>query len=873
MKHAFKLSTAAMIVLSLFPLAQAHAAWTGTIDGSGGTGATAADGTVGNTLNIKAGAVINEETNAATNSWDDAGNAAFKDITLNITGGTIKKTVYGARSWLGHGDGITVSMTGGEVQGGTITGFEALLSDNVDVSNVLVTVSGGTFTKGSELYGASRVGNASNITVRLDGGTFTNTDRIAGAFYIHGKAENVLLEVNDGVTIVNDQTWPSVSLAAANITSKGTSRKAVLRINGGRISSHDSNGSRSGYVVGTVLDGAYGPGFTVENSLLEINGGSIEVSKVAGFYYDDAYTAKSISNTAVVVNGGEVTADSISGAYLYAKGQSTESASVTINDGTISTKGIYGALHSTSATEQVSTVGETTVTINGGDFKSLNADDKPITVAGSAKDDGTLGIIVADKSTINLNAASHKEGLDLSVLTVTKGNVTEGLLNVSGNVKGLDSVNDFEVLTIAQDSSLAVKNETASVDKIVVMENSSFETNTLTPADANTPIEIHLADTTAADGGPKVKTTDEFKGKVNLTGGGAVADSSGTAAGAVENMLDALDLGGDAKDVVGSITVEEGELAPGFEATPDGEGGFTVEEGGPNTHQDAYRSVRVLNLATLRHETNDLSKRMGELRLSPSGVGSWARIYGTEMEYGSQNLTTRNTSVQIGTDVDVGAGWKAGAAYSYTKSDFSGGANDGESDLHTAGVYAAWMGESGRFADFMLKAGKLSTDFSLNGYDGTYDNFVVIASAEYGRLFKPAERLFVEPQAELTWAWVEGDDFRAGRSVTVHQDDYQSLIGRVGVRAGLEFPNDKGTFYARVSGAWEMMGEDEYRAVTDAGRAESFRTELDGGWIEYAVGANFRLAPNAYVWADLEKSAGGDIRENYRYTIGARYVW
>ena len=83
------------------------------------------------------------------------------------------------------------------------------------------------------------------------------------------------------------------------------------------------------------------------------------------------------------------------------------------------------------------------------------------------------------------------------------------------------------------------------------------------------------------------------------------------------------------------------------------------------------------------------------------------------------------------------------------------------------------------------------------------------------------------------------------------------------------------TFYARVSGAWEMMGEgeDEYHAVADAGRVESFRTELDGGWSEYAVGANFKLAPNAFVWADLEKIAGGDIRENYRYTISARRVW
>lgn len=866
MTHAFRLSTAAMIVLSLFPLAQAHAAWTGTIDGSGGTGATAADGTVGNTLNIKAGAVINEDTYAAANSWDDAGNAPFKDITLNITGGTINRSVVGVHAYNGSADGITVSMTGGEVKPGSsmISAFDSVNAQTTDVRNATVTVTGGTFGKGTKLAGVNNARDASNITLRISGGTFDDLDSIAAANRIFGTAENILLEINDGAVFKNE-----VEMAGAYIAGQGTARNVKLRINGGTISS-SSGDKLKGYIAGTALNGS-DDYFTVENSVLEINGGDVKVATVTGFYFRNSDQAKSISDTAVIINGGSVTADTISGACVYPNGQNTDNATVTINDGKVQTKAIYGTttLRNGNAT---STVGETTININGGEFKSLNAGDEPIKVAGTGRFDGETGTIVADKSTINLNAASHKEGLDLSALAVTKGNVTEGLLNVSGNVKSLDSVNDFEVLTIAKDSSLAVNKETASVDKIVVMENSSFETKTLTPANADTPIEIHLADTTAADGGPKVKTTDKFEGKVNLTGGGAVADSSSTAAGAVENVLDALDLGG-ATDVVGSITVEEGELAPGFEATPDGKGGFTVEEGGPNTYQDAYRSVRVLNLATLRHETNDLSKRMGELRLSPSGVGSWARIYGTEMEYGSQNLTTRNTSVQIGTDVDVGAGWKAGAAYSYTKSDFSGGANDGESDLHTAGVYAAWMGESGRFADFMLKAGKLSTDFSLNGYDGTYDNFVVIASAEYGRLFKPAERLFVEPQAELTWAWVEGDDFRAGRSVTVHQDDYQSLIGRVGVRAGLEFPNDKGTFYARVSGAWEMMGEDEYRAVTDAGRAESFRTELDGGWIEYAVGANFRLAPNAFVWADLEKSSGGDIRENYRYTIGARYVW
>lgn len=740
-----------------------------------------------------------------------------------------------------------------------------------------MTVSGGNFTNQSKLYGATHARNATDITLKLDGGTFTNTTQISGVNYIHGSAENVLLEVNDGVTIKNDRREANsadLAMSAASITSEGTSKNATLRISGGEISSFDVNRNPNGYMAGTILDGAYDAGFAVENSTVEVNGGSITVGRLSSFYYDDAYDGSKISNAGVVINGGDVTATPIAGAYLYADGNDTESASVTINDGTIKTKGIYGATHRTTPGDDPTVVGETTVNINGGTFEySGDDEDGTITVAGTAKDDGTIGGIAAERAVINLNASGREEGLDLSALSVTKGNVAEGLLNFSGTITGLDSVNDFEVLTVARDSLLVVKDETKSVDKIVVMEESAFRTDTLTPADPATPIEIYLADTkSGTEDGKKISTSEAFDGRVTVTGGGSIADSADTASGAVENVLNALDFGGAAAPV-DSITVEEGELAPGFTASPDGEGGFVVTEGEPNTRQDAYRAVRVLNLATLRHETNDLSKRMGELRLSPEGVGSWARIYGTEMEYSAQSIATRNTSIQIGTDVDVGSRWKVGAAYSYTKSEFSGGANDGDSDLHAAGVYGAWTGESGRFADFMLKAGKLSTDFQLNGYDGSYDNLVVIASAEYGRLFKPADPVFIEPQVELTYAWVPGDDFRAGQTVTVHQNDYQSLIGRMGVRAGFEFPNERGTVYTRLSGAYEMMGEDEYRAVADAGRTEVIRTDLGGTWIEYSLGANFRLANNTYAWVDLEKSAGGDVRENYRYTIGCWYVW
>ena len=44
-------------------------------------------------------------------------------------------------------------------------------------------------------------------------------------------------------------------------------------------------------------------------------------------------------------------------------------------------------------------------------------------------------------------------------------------------------------------------------------------------------------------------------------------------------------------------------------------------------------------------------------------------------------------------------------------------------------------------------------------------------------------------------------------------------------------------------------------------------------WVEYGVGGNFRLSDTANVYVDLERTSGGEIQENWRWTIGARKVF
>ncbi len=125
---------------------------------------------------------------------------------------------------------------------------------------------------------------------------------------------------------------------------------------------------------------------------------------------------------------------------------------------------------------------------------------------------------------------------------------------------------------------------------------------------------------------------------------------------------------------------------------------------------------------------------------------------------------------------------------------------------------------------------------------------------------------------ELTYGQVAGDEFKTTNGVNIEQDDFDSLIGRVGLRGGVLFPDNKGSLYARASVAHDFEGEMKSVATKGASRAEMY-DDMSGTWYEFGIGANFNLTDRAYVWADLEKTSGGEVKEDYRWTVGARYVW
>lgn len=82
---------------------------------------------------------------------------------------------------------------------------------------------------------------------------------------------------------------------------------------------------------------------------------------------------------------------------------------------------------------------------------------------------------------------------------------------------------------------------------------------------------------------------------------------------------------------------------------------------------------------------------------------------------------------------------------------------------------------------------------------------------------------------------------------------------------------NKGNIYARFSVVHDFQGEVETTALNNTSR--TVKDDLGGTWVEYGVGGNFRLSDTANVYVDLERTSGGEIQENWRWTIGARKVF
>ena len=713
-------------------------------------------------------------------------------------------------------------------------------------------------------------GGNTGVGVKAEGG---KTADIKGNANITGKTgvvadgagSKVLLSGNSNITAEGDGIVASGGgiVEAAGITNvtAGAGGKAVRAGAGSSVSLR--NGKLKGDVEadnGTVsIHGA-----ETEGNVTAAAGGSINLTdgSVSGAATADNGTIETentnVVNGASALNGGKLKLrnGTVSG------GIKTDAASA--SDVVMDRVGA-------SLQGDVSGEGKTNVTLsNGGNWKGNSAGSGETKVkVGSggtwtgASMNGDTDVDLEGKWKQTNNSKVRKLISNNGVLDKTapeSGNTDIGQLSGSLSlIYAHDKTNPTKVL--GGGTFIAAADAGSTVDMIT--DNAGLDTNSKKAADKN-----RVSEALNALAG-KLQYTGYQNGERNLKGKLRIAE--GLTSSSAGLKTEALSFKRDGQGY--------------FDYTPAKPDKPEIETGDYETSiMSSTRSALTSSILVWRNDMNDMYKRMGDLRIGAES-GLWARAYGGRISYDANNAYMKDSywAAQVGMDKRLASGWHVGGAFGYTDGSATyryGG--KGDPKLYTLAAYATRVSEDGQYVDVIAKAGKLSNKFTAynkysapvlrNYVEGKYDTYGYGISAEYGKKIHMGKG-FITPQAELTWSRLSSDSFDAaaptGESMRVSQSSVNSLVGRLGVVAGVE--SDKGNFYAKVNLFHEFDGDGHilFTEPGKTGKRSSF--SLKDTWVEIALGGNYYLSPRSMIYADFTKSFGGDYKVDWRINAGIRF--
>lgn len=713
-------------------------------------------------------------------------------------------------------------------------------------------------------------GGNTGVGVKAEGG---KTADIKGNANITGKTgvvadgagSKVLLSGNSNITAEGDGIVASGGgiVEAAGITNvtAGAGGKAVRAGAGSSVSLR--NGKLKGDVEadnGTVsLHGA-----ETESNVTAAAGGSINLTdgSVSGAATADNGTIETentnVVNGASALNGGKLKLrnGTVSGGI---KTDAASASDVVMDRAGASLQG------------DVSGEGKTNVTLsNGGNWKGNSAGSGETKV--KVESGGTwTGASMNGDTDIDLEGKWQQTGKSKVRKLISNNGVLDKTAPESGNtdigqlsgslslIYAHDKTNPTKVL--GGGTFIAAADAGSTVDMIT--DNAGLDTNSDKAADKNKVSEV----LNAMAG--KLQYTGYQNGERNLKGKLRIAE--GLTSSSAGLRTESLSFKGDGQGY--------------FDYTPAKPDKPEIETGDYETSiMSSTRSALTSSILVWRNDMNDMYKRMGDLRIGAES-GLWARAYGGRISYDANNAYMKDSywAAQVGMDKRLASGWHVGGAFGYTDGSATyryGG--KGDPKLYTLAAYATRVSEDGQYVDVIAKAGKLSNKFTAynkysapalrNYVEGKYDTYGYGISAEYGKKIRMGKG-FVTPQAELTWSRLSSDSFDAaaptGESMRVSQSSVNSLVGRLGVVAGVE--SNKGNFYAKANLFHEFDGDGHilFTEPGKTGKRSSF--SLKDTWAEIALGGNYYLSPRSMIYADFTKSFGGDYKVDWRINAGIRF--
>ena len=290
------------------------------------------------------------------------------------------------------------------------------------------------------------------------------------------------------------------------------------------------------------------------------------------------------------------------------------------------------------------------------------------------------------------------------------------------------------------------------------------------------------------------------------------------------------------------------------------------------------KSALAASVMQMKADTNDLQRRLGDVRLNSDKHGVWGKYIGGKSKITDDAYVNQTYNMaQVGYDTLHGD-WTVGGAllYGISNNDYALGSGSGK----TAGlaVYGAKQFKDGRYVDIIGKVNRLKNDFTVRNTLGTtlsgdYRNTGASLSVEYGKRIKKDNGFYIDPNAELTFSRLSGESFNArtntGSTVHIDSDAVNSVIGRIGVGIGKGSKNSN--VFLKAALAHEFSGKMNATYSMAGEPTTGSEVNLKDTWLDLELGGSWSVRPNTYVYGTFTKNFGATVDNSYRIDAGIRH--
>lgn len=596
-----------------------------------------------------------------------------------------------------------------------------------------------------------------------------------------------------------------------------------------------------------------------------------------GLLAGEGQTAENAENGLIYVKG-------TTKGFWKVKAMIAENGGTIVNNGTIVADNAYGMMITNTDDNTLENHG-TIIVLNNGvamDFAG-NKNGSNVT-SGSVINTGDL-IVQGDGDLKAIRIAEGAEGVEFT---------NKGLISATGSkAKAISVENKRVTVTLTEGSQV---NGLVDLEQDTVLNVKDLESaQTISLNDYAGAVKVTNSQVTLEQGSTNALTigsvgTDEGSVNFKLTSAGNEtnpvltigtilkgADVSYGYSASVSDDLQAGDVA--ASDLLAGIKVSDGgkveqvSLDQGFM----GDAGYVDANGFHATRtNDLLRSTQdlaITNALMWRSQLTNLTDRMGTLRTTPNAAGVWARYNNGRLD--GLGIEHDYNTVEFGVDKRIADNVTIGFSFDYTKGDTDLTAGTSDNNTYTVGFYGSYFNESGCFLDSMLKIGRIDADYDLRTSAGKESADYMLTGAIFG--IETGHRwniqnYFIEPQVQLTYSHLRAENYTSSIGRDVKFDDMSSLIGRVGVMAGMQFAENRGAAYVKASYNHDFLGDVEGNYEYN-GAVRTFDDELDDNWGEVSLGGSYQVTDSINTFVDVGTGFGGDIDQKWRVNLGARYVF